>query len=251
MSRPSTLLPEPRVVELLHRAARAPLTERRRLENDVARGCLGLTRGIARRYQHRGAELDDLTAVANYALVKAMRQFRPERGNFYAYASATIHGDIKKYFRDHCWSVRPARRLQDLQAQILRTQSEAAQVRLSSDELAARLEADPGDVREAMALTGAFVATSLDQDTLAGRPLHELMGSVQPEFALLEELMTVGGACRKLSDADRQLLKLRFIDEMSQTEIAEIVGVSQMQVSRRLRRALEEVRARLDVPEAA
>jgi RNA polymerase sigma-B factor len=243
--------PETHVVELLDRAATAPPADRERLEEEIARGCLGFARSIARRYQNRGAELDDLAAVAYCALAKAIRQFKPERGNFFAYASVTIHGDIKKYFRDQCWSVRPTRRLQDLQAQIIREQSAEAQDPMSSTELAERLDVDPGDVREAMALSGAFTAASLDHTTPSGRPMHEVMGDEQPELALLEDLMTVGHACRGLSDDDRELLRLRFFDDMTQTEIADVVGVSQMQVSRRLRRALDEIRTRLDLPTAA
>lgn len=225
------------------------------LEDEVVRRHLGLARNLASRYAGRGAERDDLIQVASFALVKAIRGFRHDRGEFVPFATVTILGEIKKYFRDQCWGVRPPRRIQQLQADI----SKATERFLQTDsrppevaDIAAELGADIVDVREAMAARGCFSPSSLDQPVRdGGQPLGETIAFDESAFAFIEEWATVGPLCSALDDEERLLLRLRFVEDKTQQEIALIVGVSQMQVSRRLARLLEQLRSRAMLTEAA
>lgn len=238
------------ICALLGRAAHLPPRERRRLEDEVARLCLPFVRRLVRPYEHRGAESDDLVAVGNCALAKAIHGFRPERGDFFAYAAATIRGDVKKHFRDFCWTVRPPRRVQELQARIARARADEPRLSTTRD-VATAVDAAPADVREAMGLAGGFASTSIDRLVEEGQPLPPSLTLVQPEYELIDDLVTVGEACRALDAVDRELLRLRFGCDLSQSEIAGIVGVSQMQVSRRLRRVITTVRSHLHLPDVA
>jgi RNA polymerase sigma-B factor len=233
---------------MLAAAAAASPEERARIEDEVVRLHLGLARHLAGRYAGRGVDRDDLVQVANFALVKAIRGFRHDRGEFVPFATVTILGEIKKHFRDHCWSVRPPRRIQQMQADI----TAASERRLQSDsraplvaEIAQEIDASESDVREAMAARGCFSPTSLDQPMREdGQPLGETLRWDEPAYAFIDDWVTVGPLCQDLSDDERELLRLRFVEDRTQQEIADIVGVSQMQVSRRLSKLLEQLRVR-------
>ena len=208
---------------------------------------LGLATHLAGRYAGRGADREDLVQVASFALVKAIRGFNHDRGEFVPFATVTILGEIKKYFRDHCWGVRPPRRIQQLQADI----AAATERRMHSDahapgddDLADELDAEVADIREAMAARSCFSPSSLDQPSrIGGRPLGETLMSDEDAYDFVEEWVTVGPLCRQLDDSERELLRLRFVEDKTQQEIAAIVGVSQMQVSRRLSKLLETLRS--------
>ena len=243
------------VVALLEAAAVAGPVERARLEDEIVRRHLGLARHLAGRYAGRGVDRDDLVQVANFALVKAMRGFRHDRGEFVPFATVTILGEIKKHFRDHCWSVRPPRRIQQMQADI----TAASERRLQNDsrtplvaDIARDIDASESDVREAMAARGCFSPTSLDQPMRdGGQPLGETLKWEESAYAFIDDWVTVGPLCQELSDDERELLRLRFVEDRTQQEIADIVGVSQMQVSRRLTKLLEQLRSRAAVTDAA
>ena len=241
--------------ELLESAAAAGPVERAALEDEVVRRHLGLARHLAGRYAGRGVDRDDLVQVANFALVKAIRGFHHDRGEFVPFATVTILGEIKKYFRDHCWGVRPPRRIQQLQADI----TAASERLLQNDgrmpgmaEIARELGADVADVSEAMAARGCFSPTSLDQPVRdGGQPLGETLSWDESAYSFIDDWVTVGPLCEQLGDDERELLRLRFVEDRTQQEIADLVGVSQMQVSRRLAKLLEKLREKAVVTDAA
>ncbi len=232
---------------LLEKAATADPQERVVLENELVERYLGLAHHLAGRYAGRGADRDDLIQVASFALVKAIRGFNHDRGEFVPFATVTILGEIKKYFRDYCWGVRPPRRIQQLQADIAaateRKLQSAAHVPDDTD-LADELDTDVSDIREAMAARSCFSPTSLDQPVrMGGRPLGESLSIEDSDFEFIEEWVTIAPLCKQLDDGERELLRLRFVEDKTQQEIAAIVGVSQMQVSRRLAKLLETLRS--------
>lgn len=239
------------ISSLIEAAAQAGPVERAALEEEVVRRHLGLARHLAGRYAGRGVDRDDLVQVANFALVKSIRGFHHDRGEFVPFATVTILGEIKKYFRDHCWGVRPPRRIQQLQADI----TAASERLLQNDgqmpgvaQIAAELDADVSDVSEAMAARGCFSPTSLDQPVRdGGQPLGETLRWDENAYAFIDDWVTVGPLCDDLGDDERELLRLRFVEDKTQQEIADLVGVSQMQVSRRLSKLLEQLREKATV----
>lgn len=240
---------------LLIEAAAADPVRRATLEDEVVRRHLGLARHLAGRYAGRGVDLEDLVQVASFALVKAIRGFHHDRGEFVPFATVTILGEIKKHFRDHGWVVRPPRRIQQLQADI----TAASELRLQLDshapvaaDIADDLGEDVTDVREAMAARGCFSPTSLDVPVRdGGQPLGETVSWDEPAYSFIDDWVTVGPLCRDLDDEERELLRLRFVEDKTQQEIATVVGVSQMQVSRRLTKLLGELRSRAGAISAA
>jgi RNA polymerase sigma-B factor len=241
--------------ELLKIAATAGPERRKAVEDEIVRRHLGLARHLAGRYANRGADREDLQQVASLALFKAVRGFNAEKGEFVPFATVTILGEIKKHFRDQCWGVRPPRRIQQLQSDI----SKATELRLQQDahtpgvaELAQDVGAEVSEIREAMSALGCFSPSSLDQPVgESGRPMGESIAVEDTAFDFVEDWATVGPLCRQLDERERELLRLRFVEDKTQQEIAEIIGVSQMQVSRRLSKLLEQLRSRAAVPVAA
>jgi RNA polymerase sigma-B factor len=209
---------------------------------------------LARRFYGRGEPLEDLVQVASLGLVKALDRFDPERGvAFSSYAVPTILGELKRHFRDRGWSVRVPR---DLQERIARVDRAIAELPAklgrapSVNEIAARLEVDPEEVLEAMEAGQAHHAMSLDAQSPSeegeGVPLTERLGESEPGFDTVEYGEAIIEALETLSERDRMVLHLRFIEDMTQTEIAERVGVSQMHVSRILRSAVERLRREVE-----
>ena len=224
--------------------------ERERLENQVVEDNLGLARRLARRYRGRGVGFDDLEQVARLGLLQAVRRFDVDQRSFTAFAVPTILGELRRHFRDQAWVVRPGRRIQEVQASATRARdelrSELAREPLLP-EIAARIGEPVAAVREADGASGAFAPRSLDAPapgTDAG--LADSLGAVDPRFVLVEDLATVGPAIRALDEADRRLLQLRFTEDRKQKDIGRELGISQMQVSRRLTAVLARLRAAVD-----
>ena len=210
---------------------------------------------IASRYRGRGIAREDLEQVAYLALVKAVRGFDVLRGgDFLSYATPTITGELKKHFRDHGWTIRPPRRVQELQLQVIH---ERVRIRESSGksptvaELAARLGESPEVVHEALLVDGCFTPTSLDApvrgdgfavlgDTLVDDNDHAQEAA--------EARVILQPAVRGLGLRDRRILRMRFIDGCTQQEIADELGVTQMQVSRLLSRIVRDLRHSLVAP---
>lgn len=201
----------------------------------LVEGHLALAHRIARTYGGRGVEDDDLEQVARLALVKAAARFDASVGAFAPYAASTIRGEIKRYFRDHAWSVRPPRRLQELQARI--AHETAAGVR-DPRVIAARLDVPVDEVQEALAASSCFTSDRID-DALAST------GRADDGFEQVDTWLTVRSLRSTLTPDERRLLAWRFVDELPQREIAARIGISQMQVSRRLSALLDRLRSQV------
>ena len=238
--------------ELLEQIARTrDGDERNRLQDEVVLLNMGVARAIAHRYRQRGLATDDLVQAAYVGLVKAVRGFDPVHGrDFLSYAVPTVTGEVKRYFRDFGWTVRPPRRVQELQAQISRASSELSQELGRSprpSDVAERLDVSEEAVLEALAADGCFTPASLDvpvgEDGAA--TLGDLMPDEEVEFASAEARVVLGPAVRRLAKRDRRILELRFFEGWTQEQIAQDIGVTQMQVSRLLSRILKDLRAEL------
>jgi RNA polymerase sigma-B factor len=238
--------------ELLRRAAHEsdPL-ERKRLQDEVVVLHMGLARAIAARYRGRGIAEDDLTQAASMALLKAARHFDPDRGvEFLSYAVVTMKGEVKRQFRDFGWMVRPPRPVQKLQADLSRADGELTHVLGRSptvSEVAAHLGVGEDDVVEALSADGCFTPTSLD--TPVGSEGSGVLGELLPgdDSAMneAEARVMLTPAVRALPERDREILYLRFFKQQTQAQIAEEIGVTQMQISRILARVLTQLRGQL------
>ena len=211
---------------------------------------LGLADGIANRYLGRGIDRDDLVQVARLGLVKAVRRFRPGLGQSFAgFAAPTISGEIKRHFRDTGWMVRPPRRLQELGVRIRDAEKDLEQRlhrRPLTDELAAFLDVEEEQVRAAREAASSFHALSLDLPAGPGQaPTEMTLEEADDPFAAIDDAEWLRDALAELTERERLVLRLRFVDVLTQSEIAEQIGVSQMQVSRILRATLSRLRARL------
>jgi RNA polymerase sigma-B factor len=223
-------------------------SRRRSDRNELIERHLGLAHHIARRYSRGGTD-DDVAQVAFLALVKAVERFDVERGvQFSSFAGRTIEGEIKRHFRDASWSVRVPRRLKDDYLQI-ETARETLGQQLgrapTPRELADYLDLDTDAVLEAIAAGAAHTATSVDAPARDGEGPGIELGGVDVGFARVADSQVVERLIDVLPPREREIVRLRFYDELSQSEIAERVGLSQMHVSRLLRRSLEAMRARL------
>jgi RNA polymerase sigma-B factor len=234
--------------ERLARAAHCSKDERRRLVSEVVELNMGVADAIASRYRRRGVPDDDLHQVAYLALTKAARNFDPEAGHdFLSYAVPTIRGEICRYFRDSGWMVRPPRKVQELQSRIFSVQSELSLTlgrSPSPREVATFLDEPLGDVEEALAAEGCFTPTSLDRTIGADSELTvgELLRAFDTSGSAAEARVVLAPLVRRLSERDRQVLRLRFFDDCTQAEIAQEIGVTQTQVSRLLSRIFCELR---------
>ena len=236
---------------LLREAMAAPAPQRHELLNRVVALTMPVADALAARYRDRGIAEDDLRQVAYLALVRAADRYDPERpdSDFVAFAVPTIRGEIRRHFRDHGWTVRPPRRIQELQPRITRASEELGDKlgrapRVS--ELVAHLGEREDDVIEALAAYGSFAPISLDtptrDETGQGPTLGELQRDDSAAYEVVEARVTVHPALASLSPRDQHVLVRRFYDGWTQREIGHEIGVSQMQVSRLLSRALERLR---------
>jgi RNA polymerase sigma-B factor len=212
---------------------------------------LPLARQLARRYQRPDEPLDDLVQVASVGLIKAIDRFDPERDTaFSSFAVPTILGELKRYFRDTGWSVRVPRDLQELAVKVDRTVAT-----LSSDlgrapsatEIARAVGASVEDVLEALEAAGAYQAVSLDRPRAdrdePAETYAETLGDEDPGFEIAEHGATISGLMHILPARERAVLHLRFVEDLTQSEIGERIGVSQMHVSRLIRQAIARLRA--------
>lgn len=214
---------------------------------------LGVADALARRYRYPGHDPEDLRQVARLALVVAARRYREGLGQgFVPYAVPTITGSIKRYIRDQSWVVRPPRSLQELRLDV-----NAARQRLvqelgrepSTAELSSELGVPEESIAKARVAEAAMVGVAIEPlDTSGDTPTDPSLRVVaedEPGFERVERQQLLAAAMSGLSDEDRRLIKMRFVDEMSQSEIAEVLGVSQMQVSRLLKRVIERMRRKV------
>lgn len=222
--------------------------EHERLRNEVVLVNMVVARGIARRYRDRGLSFDDLEQVAYLGLTKAAERFDPQVGkDFLSFAVPTVAGEVKRYFRDCGWAVRPPRRIQELQADISRAGEALAQDLGRSarpGEVAEALGVGVEDVVEALSADGAFTPGSLDapayddSDGTVGDDVIEPSADLERA----EAWIVIGPAVRNLGHRDRLIIERRFVEGWTQQEIGDEIGVTQMQVSRLLSRILGELR---------
>jgi RNA polymerase sigma-B factor len=202
---------------------------------------------FARRFSGRGEPIEDLNQVANIGLIGAIDRFDPSREvRFTTFAAATILGELKRHLRDKAWAIRVPRQLQELGLRMNRLIPQLSQELGRSptiQELAVRLEATPEDVLEAIDAVQAYSTVSLDAPIgeEGGSPL-DLIGERDPSLELVERWAAISPAIKELPDRERRVLYLRFFSGMTQSEIAEDLGVSQMHVSRILSHTLERLR---------
>ena len=210
---------------------------------------LPLARQLARRYQRGGEPLDDLVQVASLGLLKAIDRFDPRRETaFSSFAVPTILGELKRHFRDKGWSVRVPRDLQELAVK-LEPANEALTRELgrapTTSELAERLGVTAELVLEGREAAGAYRAVSLDrprdEEEESGDGVGAAYGIVDSGFSEAENAATVEHLMRVLTERERQVLRLRFAEDLTQAEIGERIGVSQMHVSRIIRQAIAQL----------
>jgi RNA polymerase sigma-B factor len=218
--------------------------------DELSRRYMPLARRLASRYRHTGEPMDDLIQVANMALVKAIDRFDPERKTaFSSFAVPTILGELKRYFRDHSWSVHVPRELQERAAKVnkaIEALSKQSGRSPSVKEIATKLDLDLEQVLEALEAAQAFDATSLEAERAGadGSPMRlgDTVGEEEPGFELVEYGASIDPVLSKMPHRTRRILHLRFVEDMTQAQIADEVGVSQMHVSRIIREALSELR---------
>ena len=240
-----------RTQELLLRCVDASADELAYLHDEIVLLNIEVAESIVMRYRNRGVPSDDLVQVACLGLVKAARGFDPVKSdNFLGYAVPTILGEVKRFFRDNAWTVRPPRRIQELQAEIAAASSQLMQdsgrVPTPRD-VAELLELDVKEVVEALSADGCFSPTSLDRPPREGEstPLTDALGDDDPGYAHTEAVVALQPLCRNLTERERRIVYLRFFHEWTQARIAEEFGVTQMQVSRLLTRIFSKLREQL------
>jgi RNA polymerase sigma-B factor len=221
-------------------AARAQLVER----------FLPLARQLARRYQRGGEQLDDLVQVASLGLLKAIDRFDPARETaFSSFAVPTILGELKRHFRDKGWSVRVPRDLQEMAVRVDRVADDMSRElgrAPTPGEIAERTGASLEQVLEAREASAAYRAVSLDRprsdEDDDGDSYADAFGAEDPGYGLAEDSATVDRLMRVLTEREREVLRLRFEEDLTQSEIGQRVGVSQMHVSRLIRQSIARLR---------
>ncbi|MBA2559026.1 MAG: SigB/SigF/SigG family RNA polymerase sigma factor [Propionibacteriales bacterium] len=224
-----------------------------RLHEEVVLLNIEVAESIVMRYRNRGVPVEDLVQVACLGLVKAARGFDPDKSdNFLSYAVPTILGEVKRFFRDNAWVVRPPRRIQELQAEISATSAQLIHETgraPTPHAIAGALQTDVSEVVEALAADGCFAPSSLDRSSSStdddSSSLADVLGDNDPGFAHAEAVVALRPLCRRLCERDRRIIYLRFFHEWTQARIAQEFGVTQMQVSRLLSRILRDMRAQL------
>ena len=236
---------------------------RRQLAEEIVTINLQVADSLAQRYSARGLPLEDLMQEARLALVRVVESFRPEYGHdFLSYAVPSILGALRKQFRDSGWTVRPPRRIQEAQQAINQSRADLLQElgrepRVS--EIAEALDLDEDTVIEALSADGCYTPASLDRPVggesdaePGGRTLGSVLGGEDPDFASCEARVVLQPLLARLEERDRTVLRLRFVEGLTQREVGEEIGVTQMQVSRILTRIFNTLRQEVgEVPELA
>jgi RNA polymerase sigma-B factor len=220
---------------------------------------MSLVRSLARRYSYRGEQLDDLVQIGCIGLIKAIDRFDLDRGvELTTYATPNIIGEIKRHFRDRGWSVRVPRGLQELNIQLSRLLEELTVQNGRSPtigELAKAAEVQEEDVLEALESGRAYSSLSLSvggsQDEDGEVDPLESLGTEEHQYEVSEDRAVLAPGFRVLDERERRILHLRFFKGLTQSQIAQQVGISQMHVSRLIRRSLEKIREEIASEEVA
>jgi len=250
---PAASRPDREELRALHRRYRESTYpgERDRIRERLVAAYHDFVYFLARKFQNRGEPLDDIVQVGYLGLIKAIERFDPDLGfEFTTFATLTVAGEIKRHFRDKGTAIRFPRRLQELHQTTVRV-NEQMKNELGREptvaELAERLGVAPEDVTEAMEMGPAQTPLSLDQtlgspDGEPGRAIAEAIGDEDPELDRVEMRDILNRAMEHLTPRERAIMAMRFYEQMSQSEIAKRLGISQMHVSRLQRAALEQLR---------
>lgn len=240
-----------RTAALLAAAASADPLEARTILDEVIVINRGVAESVASRYYDRGVDREDLRQVAYEGLTKAVRRFDPAtRNDLLTFAVPTIRGELLRYFRDRGWTVRPPRRIQELQWRVNQA-IESLEGELgrtpTTVEVVDRLGITEDEYREACEAFGSFQPASLDQPVAAdsATSIGDLLPDTDAEVTASEARLTLAPVVRRLSERDRRVLQLRFFDDLTQEEIGQDLGVTQMQVSRLLTRILATLRSEI------
>jgi RNA polymerase sigma-B factor len=227
--------------------------EREKLRTELVTGFLPVAQHIARRFANRGEPLDDLVQVATVGLINAIDRFAPDRGSgFLSFAVPTISGEVRRHFRDLGWSMRVPRRLKDLHVSINGVVSELAQSLGRAprpSEIAERLDVPVADVLEGLAASEVYRSSSLDEmlsSEQGSATVGDLVGAADAELDRVDTRQALRPVLAELAPRERTIVLLRFFGNMTQTQIAEEVGISQMHVSRLLAQTITRLRTRMD-----
>ena len=227
----------------------APEPARDEAREDLVHLHLPLVEHCARRFRNRGEPFEDLVQVGTIGLLKSIDRFDLERGvEFSTYATPTIIGEIKRYFRDKGWAIKVPRRLQELRMQITTTTAELTQNLGRSPtprELAERIGCTVEEIIEGMESSNAYATLSLDatdDGEETGGSMLDALGIEDPDLEHVEVRESIKPMLDQLDPREKRILVLRFFKNMTQTQIAEEIGISQMHVSRLLTRTLDQMR---------
>lgn len=228
-----------------------------RQRNSIIERCLPLADHIALRYRNRGEPLEDLVQVARVGLMNSVNRFDIESGaDFLAFAVPTMMGEVRRYFRDHGWSVRVPRRLKDLNFQLKKARDELSQQlgrAPTPGEIATHLGVEREEVLQATIAASAYSALSSDAPAHSGdddgRAVSQRFGDLDANLDKVLDAETVRPLLAALPEREQTVLQLRFFANMTQTQIADRLGISQMHVSRLLSRSLATLRKQVQTPE--
>lgn len=240
-------------VPLFHEHSRLPAEDPRRtgLRDRLITEHLELAENIAKRFGGRGESYDDLVQVARTGLIHAVDRYDPTKGrDFLSFAVPTIMGEVRRHFRDSAWSMRVPRGLKELQQTLARATGELAHDLGRSptpSELAAHLDIDVETVREGLLAAEAYKPASLDAPARGGTDVTvaDQLADHESPYTKSDDHLTLQAAMAGLPPRERAIIEMRFVEELTQSQIAERVGVSQMQVSRLLTKTLEQLRHRI------
>jgi len=227
-------------------------TGRRALRNELVERHMGLAAHIAQRYGRSAAHDDDLRQVAMVGLVKSVDRFDPDYGaSFSSFAGRTIEGELKRHFRDKSWAVKVPRSAKELHLLVRRASAELEQAGGASptvDEIAEHLQVDRDDVLRGLAASAASSVGTIDsgfENDDSGTDRQAVLADDDTSFEHAENQQIIEELLDRLAPREREIVRLRFFEERSQQEIADRVGVSQMHVSRLLKRSFDQMRETL------
>jgi RNA polymerase sigma-B factor len=215
-------------------------TRDERLRDELVTEHIALARRLAHRFANRGEPYDDLVQVGSIALIKAVDRFDPDRGvEFTTYATGTVIGELKRHFRDKGWAVRAPRRIQELYLELGHT------IDALSQELAQSIGVSQDAILEAIEAGQGYRSSSIDAPGQRDETLADRLGTDDAEVAMVDERSVLAPALAALPERQQEVVRLRFVEGLTQSEIAARVGISQMHVSRLLAQSLARIRENL------
>ncbi|WP_369215854.1 SigB/SigF/SigG family RNA polymerase sigma factor [Streptomyces flavofungini] len=243
-------------VEFARLASLGSGPEREALCAEIVEAWLPMAHRIAGRFRNKGESLEDLQQVAAMGLVKAVNRYEPGRGAFESYAVPTITGELRRHFRDRMWDVRVPRRVQELRNKVRAARRELLDRPGGSghEPTAAEIGEQAGlteaEVRDGMEAMDGYSALSLDAEVSSaesdGFSLADTLGATDPAYDHVNDREAARAGLRRLPERERTILYLRYFEDMTQSRIAEELGISQMHVSRLISRSCARVRAEAD-----